>query len=130
MLYYNRNDVSEGTDLAKNNKSKECMIFHYWFFNHGFRFQDYVCNVCHSLTMLCLDTSDITIITVNNVDYRCIIHNISKSEGINLLKMLYLKIVSIYKKHCLNFHSNQDSSFTLFCLLYIKWLILWTSVSL
>ena len=28
---------------------------------------------------------DIAIITVKNVDYRCIIHNISKSEAINLL---------------------------------------------
>ena len=36
--------------------------------------------------MLCLDISDIAIITVKNVDYRCIIHNISKSEAVNLLE--------------------------------------------
>ena len=30
--------------------------------------------------------SDIAIITFKNVDCRCIIHNISKSEAINLLK--------------------------------------------
>ena len=29
---------------------------------------------------------DIVIITIINVDYRCIIHKISKSEAINLLK--------------------------------------------
>ena len=62
------------------------MICHYWFFNHGFEFQDYVCNSCHDLTMLCFKISNITIITAKNVDYRCIIHNISKSEAINLLK--------------------------------------------
>ena len=62
------------------------MICHYWFFNHGFEFQDYVCNNCHDLTMLCFKISNITIITAKNVDYRCIIHNISKSEAINLLK--------------------------------------------
>ena len=33
-----------------------------------------------------IDVSDITIVTVENVDYRCIIHNISKSESINLLQ--------------------------------------------
>ena len=36
--------------------------------------------------MLSVNISDISIITVKNVDYRCIIHNISKSEAINLLE--------------------------------------------
>ena len=62
MLYYERTDVSKGTDLTKSNSSKECMICHYWFFNHGFKFQDFVYNGCHDLTMLCLNISDITII--------------------------------------------------------------------
>ena len=44
MLHYNRIDISEGIDLMKNNNSKESMICHYWFFNHRFNFQDYVCN--------------------------------------------------------------------------------------
>ena len=46
----------------------------------------YVCNVYHDLTMVSVNISDIAIITVNYVDYRCIIHNISKSEAIDLLK--------------------------------------------
>ena len=46
MLYYDRIDISEGIDLSKSNKSKECLICHYWFFNHGFKFQDCVCNGC------------------------------------------------------------------------------------
>ena len=62
------------------------MICHYWYFNHGFKFQDSVCNGCHNLTILYLSVSKISIITVKNFDYRCIIHNISKSEAINLLK--------------------------------------------
>ena len=62
------------------------MICYYWFFNWGFEFQDSVSNGCHDLTMLSVNISDIAIITVKNVDYRCIIHNISKSEAINLLK--------------------------------------------
>ena len=91
MLYYDRIDISEGIDLAKSNNSKECMICHYYFFNYGFNFQDYVCNGCHDLTMLSVSISDIAIITFKNVDYRCIIHNISKSETINLLKNSILK---------------------------------------
>ena len=67
-------------------KSKECIIYHYWFLNHGLELQDYVCNGCHDLTMLSVNISNIAIISVKNVYYRCIIHNICKSEAINLLK--------------------------------------------
>ena len=41
--------------------------------------------------MLSVNVSDLSIITVKNVDYRCIIHNISKSEAINLLKSAALE---------------------------------------
>ena len=70
MLYYVRIDISEGNDLAKSNNNKECMICHYWFFNHGFEFQDSVCNCCHDLTMLCVNIGDIAKITVKIVYYR------------------------------------------------------------
>ena len=86
MLYYNRIDINEGINPVKSNRSKKYMICHYWFFNHAFKFQDSVCNGCHDLTILCLNISDIFIITVKNVGYRCIIHNISKSVAINLLE--------------------------------------------
>ena len=85
MLYYDRFDISKGIDLAKSNNSKECIICYYWVFYHGFEFQDHVCNGCHDLSMLCLNISEMTIITVKNVDYCCIIH-ISKSEAISLLE--------------------------------------------
>ena len=53
------------------------MICHYFFLNHGFKFQDSVCNGCHDLPMLSINISDVAIITVKNV---------SKSDAINLLK--------------------------------------------
>ena len=83
--------MSEGNDHPKSNASKVCMIWHYWFFNHGFKLQDSVCNGCHHLTILCLNISDIAIITIKNVDYHCIIHNISKSEAIKLLEKSVLE---------------------------------------
>ena len=52
MLYFKRVKISEGNNPTKSNRSKECMICHYWLFNHGFKFQDYVCIGCHDLTML------------------------------------------------------------------------------
>ena len=111
MLLYNRIDISEEIDLAKSNKSKEHVICHYCFFNHEFKFQDYACNACHELTMLCHNISNITIIAVKNVDYHCIIHNISKSEVINLLESAVLEKRKI---HCLSFQSIDNSVFTFF----------------
>ena len=55
------------------------MICHYSFLNHGSKFQDSVYNGCHDLTMLSVNISDIAIIAIKNVDYRCIIHKTSKS---------------------------------------------------
>ena len=47
MLYYDRIDISKGTDSIKGNRSKECKICYYCFLNHGFKFQDSVSNGCH-----------------------------------------------------------------------------------
>ena len=91
MLYYDRIDISKLIDLIKSNNSKECMICHYWFFNHGFKLQGYACNGCYDLTMLSVNINDIAIITVKNVDYGCITHNINWN---NNKKSRNLKICS------------------------------------
>ena len=49
MLYYDRIGISERIDPTISYKSKEGMTYHYQFFNHGFKFQDSVCNGCHDL---------------------------------------------------------------------------------
>ena len=67
------------------------MICHYWFFNHGFKFQDSLCNGCNDVIMLSVNISDIAIVIIKNVGYCCIIHNISKSEAINLLTTFVLE---------------------------------------
>ena len=61
------------------------MIYHYWFFDNIFKFQHSVYNGCHDLTMLSVNINDIAIITIKNIDNRCIIQNISKPEAIKLL---------------------------------------------
>ena len=58
-------------------------IFHFCFLNHGFKFQNSVCNGCQDLTTkehmqkLNININDIAIINVKNVDYRWITDNIS-----------------------------------------------------
>ena len=63
------------------------------FSNQGSEFQDSVCNGC--MQMLSANINDIAIknftiksldIAIQNVDYHFLIHNISKSEAISLLK--------------------------------------------
>ena len=85
MLYYDGICLYNRFYPAKSNNSKECIVGYYWFFNHGFKYQDSVGNVCHYLLMLCVYISDIAIITVKSADYRCIIYGISKSVAIILL---------------------------------------------
>ena len=118
--------IKRRIDPTKSNKSRKCMICHYLFFNYGFKFQDYVCNRCHDFTMLEVNIWDIAIITIKNVNYRCIIYNISKSETLNLLKNREY----ILKNIVLNFSLFKTVFFLLFCLVYIKWLKLWTCLSL
>ena len=112
LYYYDKIDIREGIDLAKSNNRKECMICHCWFFNHEFKFQDSVCNGRHDLTMLSVNISDISVISIKNVDNRCTIHNISKSEAINLLKSSALEDRGyIYKKNIvLDINKSLDIS--------------------
>ena len=72
--------------LLKLTKVKNAWFVTIAFLINGFKFQDSICNGCHDLTMLNLNIRDIAIITVKNLDYLCIIYNISKSEAINLLE--------------------------------------------
>ena len=65
MLYFNRTDVSEGTDINKTSASKECDIYHYWYFlNYSFKFQPNVCNRCHDLLIISMNIANIAILNI------------------------------------------------------------------
>ena len=87
MLHYDRIDFSEGIDVNKTSESKECDICYYWYFlDKGFKFQADVCNGYHDVLKMSMNFSDIAILNISGVDYRCIINIISKSEVVNLLQ--------------------------------------------
>ena len=49
----------------KTSASKECDIYHYWYFlNYSFKFQQNVCNRCHDLLMMSMNFSDIAILKI------------------------------------------------------------------
>ena len=50
MIEYKRIGISEGLDINKTNKSKECMLCHYWFFlDKKFRNGPYHCDGCYNI---------------------------------------------------------------------------------
>ena len=70
MLQYERIDVSEGTNINKQNNSKECMICHYWHFKDiGYKFEPYLCNKCHDILMIDYELKNIEILNAKGVDY-------------------------------------------------------------
>ena len=91
MLYFDRIDVSEGTDVNKTSESKECDICHYLnFLNKDFKFQPNFCNRCHNLLMMSMNLCDIVVLNIKSANYCCIINLISKNEAINLMQKGHL----------------------------------------
>ena len=73
-------DVSQGIDLIKTSASKEWMICHYWYLKDiGYKYEQYVCNGCHDLSMMVYDLYDLMILNMESVDYRCFVFNMSKN---------------------------------------------------
>ena len=73
MLYFDRTEVSEKNDVNKTRGSKECDIFHYWYFlNYGFKFQPNACSRRHDLLMMSVSLSHIAMLSIKGSDYRCI----------------------------------------------------------
>ena len=92
---YDRIDISEGIDVNKTSKSKECSICHYWYFlDKVLKFQPDACNGCHDVLMMSMNLSDIAILNINRANYRCIISGISKTEAVNLPNIRKHKIYS------------------------------------
>ena len=62
MLYFYRINFSEEIDVNKAGESKECDIFHYWYFlDKGLKFQPDVCNGFHDLLMMSMNLSNIIV---------------------------------------------------------------------
>ena len=86
MLRYQKIDISGGIDVNNTNSSKECELFHYWFFKDiGFKFEEHVCNKCHDLLTIAHCLKDIAILNAKGNTFRCVLMGISKNEGLKRL---------------------------------------------
>ena len=71
MLKYDRIDISEGIDVDKTNKSKECMFYHYWYFlNKNFSYGPYLCDGYYNMTQKSIDFKNIDIVSIKGNAYR------------------------------------------------------------
>ena len=92
MLEYERTDISEGIDIDKTSKSKECNICHYWyFFDKDFTYEPYLCNGCHDLMEKTMSFNDVAIVSIKGNDYRIHFWYMSKNGAIALMTNSSLK---------------------------------------
>ena len=60
--------------IKQMHHQKSCRICHYWYFLYkGFKFQPDVCNGCHDVLMMSINLSDIAVLNIGGIYYRCII---------------------------------------------------------
>ena len=86
MLEYDKIDISEGIDVNKTNLSKECDIYHYWYFkNIGFKCKTYLCNGCHDLMQKAISFNNIAIVCIKGNAYRIHFWYMSKDDVINIM---------------------------------------------
>ena len=86
MLEYDRIDISEGIDIDKRNKSKECSICHCWCFLHkNFSYDPCICNGCHDLMQKAMSFKNVAIVSIKGNDYRIHFWYMSKNDAIALM---------------------------------------------
>ena len=72
MIEYERIDILEGIDVDKTNKSKECMLCHYWYFlNINFSYGPYICHGCYNISQKSKDFKNIVIV---HIEKKCFQH--------------------------------------------------------
>ena len=81
MLEYDRIDLSEGIDVNKTIKSKECMLCHYWYFlDKNFSYGSYLCDGCYNIMQKSKNFKNIAIVHVKKNVYRIYFLYMSKHE--------------------------------------------------
>ena len=71
MLEYERIDISDRIDIVRTNKSKECMLCHYWYFlDKNFNYGPYLCDGYYNIMQKCYKFKNIAIVHVKKSVYR------------------------------------------------------------
>ena len=60
------------------------------FLGKGFTFQPYVCNGCYDILLISVNLSNIAILTICNIDYCCIVTEITKYKAKSVMQKIDL----------------------------------------
>ena len=86
MLEYDRIDISEGIYINNTNKSKECMLCHYWYFlDKNFSYGPYLCDGFYNITQKSNNFKNIAIVYVKKSACRIHFLYMSKREAKKLM---------------------------------------------
>ena len=87
MLEYDRIDFSEGNDVNKTDKSKECMLCRYWcFLNKNFSYGPFLCDGCFNTVKKSNNFENITVVHVKKSAYRIYFLGMTKHKAKKLMK--------------------------------------------
>ena len=87
MLKYDRIDISEGIDVGKTDRSKECMLCHYWYFlNKNFKYGPYLCDGCYDVVQRSTDFKNIAVVRIKKNTCRIYFPYMNKHETKKLIK--------------------------------------------
>ena len=82
MLKYDRIYISEGIDGNETDRSKECMLCHYWYFlNKNFCYGPYLGDGCYNIMQKSGDFKNIAIVRIGKSAYRIYFPYMSKHEA-------------------------------------------------
>ena len=86
MLEYEKIDISDGIDVNKSDKSKECMLCHYWYFSDkSFSYGPYLCDGYYNVMQKCNKLKNIAVVHVKKSAYRIYFLYMSKRKGKKLM---------------------------------------------
>ena len=86
MLEYDRIDFSEGNDVNKTDKSKECMLCRYWYFlNKNFSYGPYLCDGCYNIMQKSNNFKNIAVVHIKKSAYRIYFQDMNKREAKKLM---------------------------------------------
>ena len=77
-------DISDEIDVDMSDKSKECMLCHYWYFlDKNFSYGPYLCDGFYNMMQKCSKLKNIAIVHVKESGCRIFFLYISKREAKN-----------------------------------------------
>ena len=79
MIQLDRIEDSEGTELDKTDKLKECKICHYNYFDNGFKYHSKICNRCDWGIK---SFGNFAVITINDFSYRFFMFDMTEEDVI------------------------------------------------